>query len=59
VFVKYSVFGDTYPLEDARRWVYERYGLPEPAEPLSLEAAPRADEPRPRARGAVCEQSAL
>lgn len=51
VFVKYSVYRDTYPLEDARRWVRRLYGLPEPTVPLPLEAPPREGEPRPRARG--------
>ncbi|WP_217178685.1 TetR/AcrR family transcriptional regulator [Streptomyces sp. AC495_CC817] len=54
VFVKFAVFGDTYPLEDARRWVRRIYGLPEPLEPLPLPMPPRAGEPRPRASGAVC-----
>lgn len=53
VFVKYAVFGDTYPLEDARRWVHRTYGLPKPAQPLPLPPAP-AGEPRPRAFGAIC-----
>lgn len=53
VFVKYAVFGDTYPLEDARRWVHRLYGLPEPPHPLPLPAPPRQDEPRPRASGAA------
>lgn len=55
VFVKYSVYRDTYPLEDARRWVRSLYGLPEPTEPLPLDVAPREGEPRPRARGGVRE----
>lgn len=54
VFVKFAVFGDTYPLEDARRWVRRSYGLPEPEEPLPLAMPPRRGEPRPRASGAVC-----
>ncbi|MCD2499952.1 TetR family transcriptional regulator [Microbacterium nymphoidis] len=49
VFVKFAVFGDTYPLEDARRWVRRLYGLPEPREPLPLSGSPRGMEPRPRA----------
>lgn len=53
VFVKYAVFGDTYPLEDARRWVHRLYGLPEPQHPLPLPAPPRQDDPRPRASGAA------
>jgi len=56
VFVKYAVFGASYPLEDARRWVHRLYGLPEPATPLpqALAAPPREGEPRPRASAAVC-----
>lgn len=53
VFVKYAVFGDSYPLEDARRWVRRLYGLPEPVAPLPLPLAPRDGEPRPRASGAL------
>ncbi|WP_433585637.1 TetR/AcrR family transcriptional regulator [Microbacterium hydrocarbonoxydans] len=53
VFVKFAVFGDTYPLEDARRWVHRLYGLPEPQDPLPLSAPPRRGEPRPRASGAA------
>lgn len=53
VFVKYCVFGDTYPLEDARRWLHRRYGLPEPTAALpGLPASPRG-EPRPRATAAL------
>lgn len=55
VFVKYSVFGDTYPLDDARRWVHRLYGLPDPVDPLPVSAPPRTGEPRPRARAAVCD----
>lgn len=45
------VYGDSYPLEQARRWVHRRYGLPEPAEPLPGLALPAAgQEPEPRAR---------
>lgn len=65
VFVKFAVFGRTYPLEDARRWVRRQYGLPEPTEPLpqapipGLPEAPAEtpSEPRPRASGAVCPVS--
>lgn len=53
VFVKYAVFGATYPLEDARRWVHRLYDLPEPGAPLALPLPPRVGEPRPRAAGAV------
>jgi len=28
------MYGDSYPLEEARRWVHRRYGLPEPTAPL-------------------------
>lgn len=28
------MYGDSYPLEEARRWVHRRYGLPEPEAPL-------------------------
>jgi len=52
IVVKYAVYGRTYPLEEARRWVYRIYDLPRPAEPLPLapgqEPAP-GEEPRPRA----------
>ena len=54
VFVKFAVYGDTYPLEDARRWLHRLYGLPEPAAPLPLETRSHEGEPRPRASGAVC-----
>jgi AcrR family transcriptional regulator len=53
VFMKYAVYGDTYPLEDARRWVHRMYGLPEPTSPLSPDARARVAEPRPRAIGAL------
>ncbi|MBO9626869.1 MAG: TetR/AcrR family transcriptional regulator [Microbacterium sp.] len=53
VFVKYAVFGGTYPLEDARRWIRRLYGLPAPTAPLPLPFPPHAGEPRPRASGAV------
>lgn len=53
VFVKYCVFGDTYPLEEARRWLHRRYGLPEPAAPMPLDVPPRTGEPRPRATWAL------
>jgi len=52
VFVKFAVFGDTYPLEHARLWVHRLYGLPEPRHPLPLPLPPRQGEPRPRAAGA-------
>ncbi len=53
IFMKYAVYGDTYPLEDARRWVYRLYGLPEPTEPLPLQLAPRDPDARTRASGAL------
>jgi AcrR family transcriptional regulator len=49
IFVKFAVFGDTYPLEDARRWMHRRYGLPEPTEPIAPPVVLRDGEPRPRA----------
>lgn len=63
IFVKFAVFGRSYPLEDARRWVRRLYGLPEPAEPLpqgavtglpDATADAEGNEPRPRASAAVC-----
>lgn len=53
VFMKYAVYGDTYPLEDARRWVRRLYALPEPEAPLPLQLAPRNPDARTRASGAV------
>lgn len=53
VFVKFAVFGDTYPLEDARRWVYRRYGLPALAAPLAPPVRLRDGQRRPRATGAL------
>ncbi|MCT1476718.1 TetR/AcrR family transcriptional regulator [Microbacterium sp. p3-SID336] len=53
IFVKYCVYGDTYPLEDARRWLHQRYGLPAPAEPMPLPNPPRDGEPRPRATASL------
>jgi AcrR family transcriptional regulator len=53
VFVKFAVFGDTYPLEEARRWMHRRYGLPEPASPIAPPAPLREGEPRPRATAAL------
>lgn len=53
IFMKYAVYGDTYPLEDARRWVRRLYGLPEPEAPLPLDLAPRDPDARTRASGAV------
>lgn len=53
IFMKYAVYGDTYPLEDARRWVHRLYGLPEPQTPLPLQLAPRDPDTRTRASGAL------
>ncbi|MFJ2503393.1 MULTISPECIES: TetR/AcrR family transcriptional regulator [Microbacterium] len=53
VFVKFAVFGDTYPLEEARRWVHRRYGLPEPTTPIAPPVPLRDGEPRPRATAAL------
>jgi len=46
------VYGDSYPLEEARRWVHRRYGLPEPTTPLPGMPAPLPPDPgaEPRAR---------
>lgn len=53
IVVKYAVYGATFPLESARRWVYRMYGLPEPAEALPVASCPGdgSVEPRPRASG--------
>lgn len=56
VFMKYAVYGDTYPLEDARRWVRRLYGLPEPEAPLPLQLAPRDPDARTRAAGALRDE---
>lgn len=53
IFVKFAVFGDTYPLEDARRWMHRRYGLPEPTTPIAPPAPLRDGEARPRATAAL------
>lgn len=53
VLLKYAVYGDTFPLEDARRWLRRLYDLPEPAAPLPLDVAPRVAPLRVRASGAV------
>lgn len=53
IFMKYAVYGDTYPLEDARRWVHRLYGLPDPEAPLPLPLAPRDPDARTRASGAL------
>lgn len=46
------MYGDSYPLEEARRWVHRRYGLPEPAATLPGMTKPApgsGSEPRARA----------
>lgn len=53
IFVKFAVYGETYPLEDARRWMRRRYDLPEPVTPMPLSWNSREGEPRPRASGAI------
>ncbi|MEV4776988.1 TetR/AcrR family transcriptional regulator [Microbacterium sp. LWH12-1.2] len=55
IVVKYAVYGATYPLEAARRWVYRIYDLPAPAEPLPLAPGSGDGEHRPRAAGAVAD----
>lgn len=52
IVVKFGVYGETFPLEDARRWVYRIFELPEPAQPLPLPPR-RAAEIRLRAVAAV------
>lgn len=53
IFMKYAVYGDSFPLEDSRRWMYRLYALPEPVVPLPLELPPREDDLRLRASRAV------
>ncbi|MFS0895173.1 TetR/AcrR family transcriptional regulator [Microbacterium sp. 179-I 3D3 NHS] len=53
IFMKYAVYGDTFPLEDARRWMRRQYGLPEPQEPLRPDLPPRPADLRLRASGAL------
>ena len=53
IFVKFAVYGETYPLEEARRWMHRRYDLPEPVTPMPLSWNSREGEPRPRASGAI------
>ncbi|MDQ4214960.1 helix-turn-helix domain-containing protein [Microbacterium capsulatum] len=49
------IYGDSYPLESARRWVHRQYGLPAPTTPLQTATvvpepgAGRGEEPRARA----------
>ncbi|PRA82383.1 TetR/AcrR family transcriptional regulator [Microbacterium sp. MYb66] len=52
IFVKSAVFGETYPLEEARRWMHRRYALPEPTTQIAPPAPLRDGEPRPRATAA-------
>lgn len=53
IVVQCIVYGDTYPLEAARRWVHRRYGLEEPMTPLPSTlpstVPPGAAQPRVRA----------
>lgn len=46
------IYRDSYPLEEARRWVHRQYGLPEPTTPLPGMPAPLPPDPgsEPRAR---------
>lgn len=53
IFMKYAVYGDTFPLEDSRRWMYRLYALPEPTAPLPLDLPPRQSDLRLRASGAA------
>ncbi|WP_295101858.1 TetR/AcrR family transcriptional regulator [uncultured Microbacterium sp.] len=48
-----AAYGNSFPLEESRRWVYERYGLPAPADPLPINPSMREENPRLRAMGAV------
>lgn len=52
IVVKFGVYGETFPLEDARRWVYRIFGLPDPERPLPLPPGPPG-EIRLRAAAAV------
>lgn len=52
ILLKYAVFGATFPLEDARRWMHRLYDLPEPSAPLPLDAEARVAPLRVRASGA-------
>lgn len=53
ILLKYAVYGDTFPLEDARRWMYRLYDMPVPEAPLPLDLPPRQVPLRLRASGAV------
>lgn len=41
IVVKFAIYGETMPIERARRWVYAHYGLPTPIEPLLPDLADR------------------
>lgn len=56
ILLKFAVYGDTFPLEDARRWMYRLYDLPAPEAPLPLASTPRQVPLRLRASGAVRDQ---
>lgn len=61
IVVKYGVYGDSFPLEAARRWMYRVVDLPEPNEPLPFAAtsgAEAAGEIRLRALSAVRDEAA-
>ncbi len=47
IVLKYATHEDSYPIWDARRWLYRHYGLPDPAEPASAltSAAPAGTAP--------------
>jgi len=53
ILLKFAVYGDTFPLEDARHWMYRLYGMPAPETPLPLDLPPRQVPLRLRASGAV------
>ncbi|KNY05335.1 TetR/AcrR family transcriptional regulator [Microbacterium sp. GCS4] len=53
ILLKFAVYGDTFPLEDARRWMHRVYDLPVPEAPLPLAVAPRVAPLRLRASGAL------
>ncbi|MFJ4223863.1 TetR/AcrR family transcriptional regulator [Microbacterium sp. NPDC089695] len=53
ILLKFAVYEETFPLEDARRWMYRLYALPEPAQPLPLTGPARATPLRLRASGVV------
>lgn len=51
-----AAYGDSLPLEESRRWMYDRYDLPSPEEPLPVDS-PTRDDPRLRAAHAVSDES--